>query len=816
MGTLWHDLKYGFRTYQKSAGFTLISVVTLALGIGASTAVFSVVDAVLLKPLPYPQPASIVIPWRLAPPGIGYDEYPWGRLECLFYLKEAKSFQDLGAFKSASFNLTGNGEPVRLDGVRASVGFLRALGVNAILGRGFVDDEDQPGHEHVVVLGYRLWQERFGSDTKIVGKAIELNGYSYIVVGVMPASFDFPRASGMPQVFTFPRATQLWVPLALPAGPPLPGEESDLALVGRLKSGVGIREAQGEMAVLTKRLETVYPWGKGWFKSRLVGLGRQITGDSRRPLLLILGAVGVVLLIACSNVASLLLTRSLNRQREFTLRAALGAGRARLIRQLLTESTFLALAGGVVGVALSEAGIYFAKVFGPPNVPDLQKASLNLQVFLFALGVTLATGILFGLAPALGTRKAGLSESMKTGGERSVGEGGIRFRKLLLVCETALAVVLVIGSGLLVRTFLHLLRVNPGFTPDRVLTFELSLPALEYGDQNKIVTFYERTLRQLRSVSGVNAVGIVETLPMGGATESTVLRIPGFPNDPKRRPYANYTIASPGYFAAVGTPVLRGRDFLESDTADSLPVTVINAAMAEKFWPDSDPLGKQVGTPTIKELATVIGVVPDVKHVSLSEEPGPEMYMPYTQKVYPSMLTMDVVLRTKVDAASMTDSVRNAMHSVAPDVPLARIATLKTVVEDSMTQQRFSVILLTTFGIVALLMASIGMYGVISHLVAQRTREIGVRMALGAQRRDVFLLIIGQGARLASLGIAIGLIAALAITHLMRSFLYGVRSTDPLTFAAVAILLITVALLACFVPARRATRIDPMFALRYE
>jgi len=622
----------------------------------------------------------------------------------------------------------------------------------------------------------------------------------------------------MPPIFTFPRATQLWVPLALRPGPPLPqGEASDLAFLGRLRPGVGITEAQAEMDVLTRRLEAMYPWGRGWFKSQVVSLSRQITGDAKRPLLLILGAVIVVLLIACSNVAGLLLTRSLDRRREFTMRVALGAGQGRLIRQLLTESVLLALAGGALGIAFSKMGVYFVRIFGPPNVPRLRETSLDLGVFAFALATIFAAGVLFGLAPALETRRAGLFESVKDGGERAIGAvGGLRFRRMILVSEIALASVLMITSGLLARTLLHLLQVNPGFSPSRVLTFELTLPALESGDQAKAVVLYQRILQRLRAIPGVEEAGLVETLPMGGATESTAIRIPGRPRDPQLRLYANYTITSPGYFAAVGTPLLYGRDFLESDMADSLPVAIINTTMSNKFWAGSDPLGKQVGMSTIKETATIVGVVPDTKHVSLDEEPAPEMYVPFTQKVIPSMLTMDVVLHTTADAVFMAKPVREAMHSVAPDLPLARLATLESIVDDSTAEKRFSVTVLGAFAVIALLLASIGMYGMISHLVAQRTREIGVRMALGARQSRIFFLIIGQSARLAGLGIAIGLIAAFGVTRLMRGFLYGVQPTDPLTFVGVAALLIAVTVIACFVPARRATRIDPMVALRYE
>ena len=816
------DVRFGLRILLKNPGFTAVAVLTLALGIGASTAVFSVVDAILLKPLPYPNPERIVLPWRLPAPGLpaAYTEYPWGRFDFLFLAQESKTFQNLGAFKSDSFNLTGSGEPIRLDGLRASAGFFPALGVEPLLGRTFTPEEDHPGREREVVLGHRLWLEKFGGDPGIVGRSVDLNGAPYAVVGVMPAGFVFPRAEEMPAIFSFPREVQLWVPLALPAGAIIPAEESGLAPIGRVKPGITIAQVQAEMNLLGKRLEGQYPpQAKGWFNSRVTPLAKQVAGDTRRPLLLIFCAVGLVLVIASSNVASLLLARSLPRRKEFTLRAALGAGNARLVRQLLTESILLATVGGLLGFIFAEAGVHFVKTFGPPDIPRLRETVLNLRVFSFTLGITLLAGILFGLAPAIGATRQDLAESLKEGGQRAGGgSGSSRIRKTLLVSEVALAMVLVIAAGLLSRTFFHLLQVDPGFNPEHVLTFELTLPALKYADQAHIVTLHQRALKRLRSLPGVQAAGVVETLPMGGAAESTGIRIPGrVPTAKREALYANYTIISPGYFSAVRTPLLRGRDFMESDTADSMPVAIINEVMAKKYWPGEDPIGKQVGPGSPRYPAgTIVGIVANTKHVSLREEAAPEMYVPYTQKVWPSILTMDVVVRTSADPASITKGARDAIHAVDPDLPLAKVATLKTIADDSMTQQRFSVVLVGSFGVLALVLACVGMYGVISYSVAQRTREIGVRMALGAGRGSVFGMVLGQGAWLAGLGIAIGGASALGATRMMAGYLYGVRPADPLTFLGVSLLLIAVALLACYLPARRATRVDPAIALRGE
>jgi putative ABC transport system permease protein len=625
----------------------------------------------------------------------------------------------------------------------------------------------------------------------------------------------------MPGGFTFERDLRLWVPLAPSTGPVIPWEPSELAIVARLADGISVSQAQAEMNLVTKRIENFYgsKLAAGWYNSRVTPLAAQVTGDTRRPLLLIFSAVGIVLLIACSNIASLVLARTLARNREFTLRAALGAGRGRVARQLLTESLLPSIIGGAVGVAFAEAGIYFVKVFGPPNLPRLQEVTVDFRLLAFATGCSMLTGILFGLAPAIGMSQTNLAESLNQGGQRVSGDGaGSGIRKTLLVCEVALAFVLVIVAGLLARSFVRLLSVDAGFHADHLLTFELSLPELKYPDQQHIATLYQRALHSLQSQSGIESAAIVETLPIGGATENTGIRIPDWtPPTSGIRRYANYTITSPAFFATVGAPILRGREFLESDTANSMPVTVINNAMAKKFWPGQDPIGKQVGPGSPQyPLATIVGIVADVKHLSLREEPGPEMYVPYTQKVWPSLLTMDVVVRTRLDVASAVTSARNAIRTVDADLPIANVRPLVALVDDSVAQPKFSMLLLAAFGIFALILACVGIYGVVSYSVAQRTREIGVRVALGASRSNIFGMILGQGARLAGLGIAIGIAAALGVTRMMSSFLYEVRPADPATFAVVCVILLSVTALACYLPARRATRVDPLVALRHD
>ncbi len=820
METFLQDLKYGLRTLTRSPGFAIVAILTLALGIGASTAVFSIVNAVLLKPLPYPNAARIVFPWRQSPPGIdlGYNEIPWGATSFQDFERDAKTFEAVGAFEAAGFNLTGTGDPVRVDGVRASAGFFRTMGVAPVLGRTFLDEEDHAGRDHEVVLGYGLWQRKFGGDPNVVGRTLELNGESYAVVGVMPSGFAFPRGEEMPGSFQFPRLPEMWVPAItdISKDPTAPDE---LAVIALLKPGVSGSQAQASMNVFSKERDKQYPQAVGWFNSKITPLAVQTSGETRRPLLLLLGAVGVVLLISCANVANLLLARSLGRRREFTLRSALGAAQGRIVRQLLTESVVLALVGGAVGFLLGEAAIELVRTFGPTNIPRLRDVQLDLGVLGFTLAITLFTGLLFGLVPALGAARENLVESLKEGGQRSgSGPGRQKIRSALLVTEVALALVLVIAAGLLIRTFSHLLRVDPGFNATRVLTFELTLPGAKYPDKDKVAGVYRQILERFRNIPGVQSAGIASPMPMSGGQESTAFMIPGRPRKVNGfDTFASYTIASPGYFSAIGTPILRGRPFLDSDTADSQPVAIISKTLADQFYPGEDPVGKTIKLPPDKfPTMTIVGIAADVKHFTVREKTGPEFYVVYTQKPYPDMLTMQVAVRTQADPRSVIGGAREAIRSVDPGLPIAKVSTLATLVDDSMTQSRFSMLLLSAFGALALILASIGIYGVISYGVAQRTQEIGIRLALGAQPRNVFAMVLGQGARLAGLGVVLGFVAAFGVTRLMASMLFGVQPADPLTFAIVPALLMGVALLACYLPARRATRVDPIIALRYE
>jgi putative ABC transport system permease protein len=818
MGTLIQNLKFASRIHKKNLGVSLAALFTLALGIGSSTAVFSTVNAILLKPPPYPQSERIVIPWRLTPPSfnLGYAEIPWGLRDFRLFLQESKTFQEIAAFKSDSFNLTGNGDPRLLEGIRVSSGFFPILGRMPAAGRVFTLEEDTPGHGHVVVLSYQLWQEQFAGKADVIGSLIHLNGEAHTVLGVMPADFSFPRAEEMPGLFNFSRRQDLWVPLALPQTAQ-PNQPSDLVVIGKLKQGVTLVQAQEEMNVFSRREDNEFPRYKGWFNSRVTPLSQQVIGDTQRPLLLLLGAVIVVMLISCANVGNLLLARAVARKKEFVLRTALGAGQKRLMAQLLTEGLSLAILAGILGGLIAEAAIYLLKIVGPANIPRLRDISLDLLTLVFALGISILTGIIFGLAPATSILRGNLSESLKEDSQRSSGSvAGSRLRNIFLVAQVAFAVVLVIAAGLLVRTFLHLLQVDAGFNPGHVLTFRLSLSPTQYPDNGHIVSLYTDVLNRLKSLPGVDAAGLVYAIPMDGGTESGAIRIIDHPvRDDQERPFSNYTIASPGYFSAIGTPLIRGRDFLETDVESSLPVAIINNAMAKKYWPGEDPIGKQVGLGSPRfPLMTIVGIVADVKRLSMRETPPPEMYVPYTQKAYPSMLAMFVVLRTKVKPFSMISAVRKEIQVADPELPLAKVATLDSIVDDSMIQPRFSMLLLGSFGGLALLLASVGIYSVISYNSIQRSQEIGIRMALGARPAKVFRMVLGEGVRLTGLGLIIGCGLALIVSRMMASLLYGIKSTDAYTFTSVCLLILGIAFFSCYFPARRAIRVDPIIALR--
>lgn len=818
--SIWADIRYACRQMRRSPGFAATVILLLGLGTGAATAVFSLVDAILLRPLPYPDSDAIVIPWNMPPTGNkppGWDKAPWDPIQFRAIEKETTTFKNLGAFKGSNFNLTGSGDPAMLEGALVTWGFFPALGVSPAVGRVFTPEEDTPGHEHEVLLSDALWRTRFNSDRSIVNRTIQLNGVVYNIIGVMPRGFGFPRANEMPDNLTFPGETQLWVPMALPETTP-PFYPSDLAIIGRLPAGVSVGQAQAAMDLFATHMDREHPNAKGFSNSLVISLQHQVTGDTRKPLLLILASVGVILLVVCFNVAGLLLARAISRQREFTLRAALGAGRSRVLRQLLTESLILAIAGGSLGVLVAAVSVLLVKAFGPESLPRLQEVAIDLRMFAFTSGISVLSAAVFGLAPAIGATRIDLTESLKAAGARTgSGTNQLRLRSALVVSQTAMAFMLIIAAGLLVRTFYELLTSDPGFRPEHVLTFEVSLPDSRYPDREHIARFYQQVLPRLDGIAGVESAGITESIPMSGATDATAIRIVGRTlAKGQRNPVVNYTVVSPGLFQALGTPLLRGRDLLDRDQIDAPPVTIINRAMASAYWPNEDAIGKQLIVPFQRVPATVVGIVADIKHSSLREAPGPEMFEPYTQNVWPSMALMQVAIRTNAEPATVIGAAREAIRGIDPGVPLSKISTLSTLTDKSVAPERFSMLLVGSFGMLALLLSAIGIYGVISYSVGQRTREIGVRIALGARREHVFGMILRHGLKLTALGIAAGIVAAFAMSHAISSVLYGVRTIDPLTFAVVAVLLSAVATAACLLPARHAAKIDPMRALRSD
>ena len=810
MNALVQDLRYGLRMLLKRPGFTVIALVTLALGIGANTAVFSVVNAVLLRPLPFPQSERLVYVWESlrSDPSNEDSMTPYNFTDLH---ERNQSFDAYFALRYTSAALTGDGMPESLNAIEASADFGRAMGVPAALGRIFSADEDQPGRSRVAVISDGLWKRRFGASAQVIGQSVQLNGEPYTVIGVMPAGFNFPN----PEI-------DLWKPLALDLSKYQRGT-AFLQGVARLKEGVTPEQARADLLAIAAQLEQQYPNSNRDVTFKPVLLRTELVGEIEKPLLILFGAVVLVLLIACVNVANLVLGRATARWKEIALRSALGASRWSLIRMLLTESVLLAVAGGALGLLLAAYGIDALTKISPDAIPSRHQVTMDGFVIAFTFAMSLLTGVLFGLAPAWQATGADLNRALREDSRSAIGAGRLKLiRSGLVVAEVGLSLVLLVGAGLLLQSFWKLLHVNPGFRSENVATCLVNLPRVKYPEFRQRADFFRRVLDEVRAQPGVESAAAVTSIPFGGSRGQSTFGIDGRPTPPDSNgPSADRHQASPGYFQAVGIPLLAGRDFSDADDSTHPGVVVINETAAKQFWPDEDPIGKHLTVGMPDEVALygkpvsreIIGVVGNVKHEKLNDAFQPEIYLPAWQLPAEGM---SLVVRGRAQADNLINGMRAAVQAVDKDQPIRRTRLLDSAIARSVAPQRFVTMLLMLFAGLALLLAAVGIYGVMSHAVAQRTQEIGIRMALGASSGDVLRLVVGQGMLLAVSGLGVGLLAALALTRLIKSLLFNVSASDPMTFAAIALLLGGVALVACYLPARRAAKVDPMVALRYE
>ena len=796
MQTLLQDLRYGFRMLGKNPGFAAVAILTLALGISANTAIFSVVDSVLLRPLPYSNPSRLVRVREIPPGGGQFAIAPGNYID---WTQQTKTLK-LAAYQAIPLNLTGSGEPMRVRAARVSASLFSILGVQPMAGRTFLSSEDQEGRSHVVLVSYGLWKSRFGGESSLAGKTLNLDSVPYTVVGIMPRGFHFPEES------------EVWVPMAFQARERSAHGAHYLQAVARLAPGAKLDQARSEMDTLAGRLQQQYPdSNKGW-GVRLTPLLQDTVQNIKTALWVLMAAVGFVLLIACANVANLLLARGAARQKEVAIRAALGANRFRMLRQLLTESLVLAVIGGVMGFVLAWGAIRLLIAFSPGNIPRLNEVQIDLRALIFNIGALLVTGLLFGLAPALHASRPDRNESLKEGGRTAQADHRGGARRILVVAEVALALVLLAGAGLLMKSFLRLEEVNLGFDPVNVLTLSIALPNAKYPKPQSQALFFQNLLEHVHAIHGVESAGAVTNLPLVLDWIEDVY-VEGKTAQGQACP-CNYYGVSPGYFRAMGIPLVKGRLFNARDDQQSTPVAVINQNAARRLFPNQDPIGKRIYVTNGPEIfREVVGVVADSKQYGADSPYTRQVFEPFRQAPTSQMA---LAIRTSVPPLSITGEVRNAVFSVDKDQPVADVQTMQELVSRSEGPRQFSVYLLGIFASLALVLATVGIYGLIAYSVSQRTHEIGLRMALGAKQGDVLRLVMRQGMVLAALGIGIGIAGALASARVLSGLLFEVRPTDPLTFVIVSGFLGGVALLACYIPARRAARVDPMIALRHE
>ena len=812
-----NDLRFAFRQLIKSPGFTAIAVLALALGIGANSAIFSVVNAILIRPLPFPQSDRLTMIWQTNPEvaKMGFPLAPTSVPDFHDWRALAKSFDAISTVEGWTANLSGGDQPERLTGARVSANLFSLLRVAPIIGRGFVEGEDQLGHNHVVVLSSELWQRRFNGDRNVVGKKLILDDEPFTVVGVMPPGFQFPKETGMPAYMTFGERCQIWTPFAPSAERATNRGAHNLAVVARLKPEISLAAAQTEMNSLALRFAQQYPDKNKDWGIQLVSLQKQAAAESERTLTILMSAVGCILLIACANVANLLLARGLGRQKEIAIRRALGASRWRIMRQMLTESLLLALIGGLLGILFANWSADLLLAIAPANLPRLNEVRIDGTVLAFTLGVSLATGLLFGLVPALQSSRIGLTEKLKEG-DRGSTAGHQRLRSALIVSEVALALMLLIAAGLLIESFARLAQVQPGFNPESILTFNIALPNKPYDDEAKAEAFYDQIVRRIENLPNVQSASASNALPLSGAEEVDGFEIEGRPKPPPGQfQTANLRWVTPDYFRTLQIPLQRGRFFTDRDKAGAPAVAIIDETMARLYFPGVNPVGKRFSNSGEKEShpREIVGVVGNVRHSSLNAKPAPHIYTPQAQK---GIQEMAVAVRYAGAQPALLQMIRREIAAVDPNVPIADIRTMQQLVGSSVAPWRFTMALLSAFAGIALLLASVGIYGVLAYSVNQRRREIGIRMSLGAQRRDVLHLFLSQGMTVAFVGIVIGLGGAWALTRIMRSLLYSVSPTDPVVFLFVPLTFAAVALLASFFPARKAAQINPVIALRSE
>ena len=809
----------------KSPGFTTVVAVTLALGIGANTAIFSVVNAVLLKQLPYRNPERITMVWSADPSLKLAADLPPEALDLPEWRSHAQSFEQLAAFRPRPADISDRGDAERVDGVDVTANLFALLGKEPLHGRGFAVEEEQPGNDKVAIISHGLWQERFGGDTNLLGQFITVNRERRKIIGIMPPGFTFPRRGEMPAWFNLRSRAEIWLPLAEGADYWHHNEDRikhDYAVIGRLKAGVPIPQAQAEMHAIAARQAREHPVSHGGWTVHLRPLSVQMGGGMRSALLLLLGVVGMVLVIACANVANLLLCRSSARRKEMAVRAAIGAGRGRVLRQLLTESLLLSTIGGGLGLLVGIWGTQLILKLNPAHIPGLDETGLNCAVLAFTGTISLATGILFGLMPAWHASKIHLVEALNGATHTSDFRERGRARSILAGLEVALSFVLLVGAGLMVESFLRLEAVDPGFNSHQVATFDLSLTGAEYRNEARGRLLFREVREAIAALPGVNRVAAVSTLPLSGAANLQGLVIEGQPiaTPTRSRTPTMAQAVSPGYFSTMGVTLLRGRDFSDNDTLLKPIVCIVNETLARSFFSGVDPLGKRIrlgdGTPdeASNPFGTIIGVARDVRGLALETQPKPEAYFPLEQENYHDALTF--VVRANAPGSSLQQAIRSEVRSLDAALPVANYRTMERVVADAVARPRFSTVLFGLFALTALLLTVVGLYGVVAYAASQRTHEIGIRIALGAGAREVVLLVIRQGMLPALIGLVLGMAGAFALTRLLTNQLYEVKSTDPLTYCAVAIALLAVALLACWLPARRVASLDPLAALRCE